>query len=139
MGKQGVRTPVIAGNWKMHMTCAQSREFMEAFLPLIADTPDDRDLVLAAVMTATMTTGHDDDSEHLFPTDRFRKRMSSAAKNSVSADAPLHISQNTFAKTNAPESVALASSQCSFAQRGTPEAVPWHARDSVVARQRQCL
>ena len=44
MGKQGVRRPVIAGNWKMHMTCAQSREFMEAFLPLIADTPDDRDL-----------------------------------------------------------------------------------------------
>ena len=37
MGKQGVRRPVIAGNWKMHMTCAQSREFMEAFLPLIAD------------------------------------------------------------------------------------------------------
>ena len=52
MGKQGVRRPVIAGNWKMHMTCAQSREFMEAFLPLIADTPDDRDLVQAPPFTA---------------------------------------------------------------------------------------
>ena len=55
MGKQGVRRPVIAGNWKMHMTCAQSREFMEAFLPLIADTPDDRDLVLAPPFTALST------------------------------------------------------------------------------------
>ena len=55
MGKQGVRRPVIAGNWKMHMTCAQSREFMEAFLPLIADTPDDRDLVLAPPFTAIST------------------------------------------------------------------------------------
>ena len=55
MGKQGVRRPVIAGNWKMHMTCAQSREFMEAFLPLVADTPDDRDLVLAPPFTALST------------------------------------------------------------------------------------
>ena len=55
MGKQGVRRPVIAGNWKMHMTCAQSREFMEAFLPLMADTPDDRDLVLAPPFTALAT------------------------------------------------------------------------------------
>ena len=37
------------------MTCAQSREFMEAFLPLIADTPDDRDLVLAPPFTALST------------------------------------------------------------------------------------
>ena len=50
-----MRRPVIAGNWKMHMTCAQSREFMEVFLPLIADTPDDRDLVLAPPFTALST------------------------------------------------------------------------------------
>ena len=54
-------------------------------------------VMVAVVMTATMTAVHDDDSEHLFPTERFRKCMSSAAKKSLSADAPLHISQNTFA------------------------------------------
>ena len=49
-------------------------------------------VMVAVVMTATMTTGHDD-SEHFFPTERFRNCMSSAAKKSLSADAPLHISQ----------------------------------------------
>ena len=94
-------------------------------------------VMVAVVMTATMTTGHNDDSEPLFPTERFRKRMSRATKKPFSADAPLHISQNRFATTNAPEPVPLASS------RTAPSlnyARGWHARVCVVvARQRQCL
>jgi triosephosphate isomerase len=50
-----VRKPVIAGNWKMHMTCAQAREWMTVFLPLIANTPEDRHLVVAPPFTAIST------------------------------------------------------------------------------------
>ena len=39
----------------MHMTCAQARDYMAAFLPLIAETPDDRDVVLAPPFTALST------------------------------------------------------------------------------------
>ena len=39
----------------MHMTCAQARDYMATFLPLIADTPDDRDIVLAPPFTALST------------------------------------------------------------------------------------
>jgi len=31
-----MRTPVVAGNWKMHKTAAESAAFAEAFLPLVA-------------------------------------------------------------------------------------------------------
>ena len=47
---------MIAGNWKMHMTCAQARDWLATFLPLIADTPDDRELVVAPPFTAISTT-----------------------------------------------------------------------------------
>jgi len=50
-----VRKPVIAGNWKMHMTCAQARAWMGTFLPLIAELPDDRHLVVAPPFTAIST------------------------------------------------------------------------------------
>ena len=50
-----MRKPVIAGNWKMHMTCAQAREWMAAFLPLISTTPNDRHLVVAPPFTAIST------------------------------------------------------------------------------------
>ena len=50
-----MRRPVIAGNWKMHMTCAQARDYMATLLPLIAETPSDRDLVLAPPFTALST------------------------------------------------------------------------------------
>ena len=50
-----MRKPVIAGNWKMHMTCAQTRDWMGTFLPLIAETPDDRHLVVAPPFTAIST------------------------------------------------------------------------------------
>ncbi|WP_392351618.1 triose-phosphate isomerase [Parasynechococcus sp.] len=50
-----MRRPVIAGNWKMHMTCAQAREFMAAFLPQLEQTPNDREIVLAPPFTAIST------------------------------------------------------------------------------------
>jgi triosephosphate isomerase len=36
MGAGSARVPVIAGNWKMHKTQAETREFFAAFLPLVA-------------------------------------------------------------------------------------------------------
>jgi triosephosphate isomerase len=50
-----VRKAVIAGNWKMHMTCAEARAFAAAFRPLIADLPDDREVILAPPFTAIPT------------------------------------------------------------------------------------
>tara|TARA_Y100001968_G_scaffold211354_1_gene194507 strand:+ start:405 stop:1133 length:729 start_codon:yes stop_codon:yes gene_type:complete len=50
-----VRKPVIAGNWKMHMTCKEAKEYMEAYLPLISNIPDDRHLVIAPPFTAIST------------------------------------------------------------------------------------
>jgi triosephosphate isomerase len=43
---------VIAGNWKMHMTCAEAQVFADAFKPLVADLPDDREVLLAPPFTA---------------------------------------------------------------------------------------
>tara|TARA_B100002051_G_scaffold133071_1_gene126491 strand:+ start:462 stop:1160 length:699 start_codon:yes stop_codon:yes gene_type:complete len=39
----------------MHMTCAQARDYMAAFLPLIKDIPEDRQVVLAPPFTALST------------------------------------------------------------------------------------
>ena len=50
-----MRKAVIAGNWKMHMTCAEARAFAASFRPLIADLPDDREVVLAPPFTAIPT------------------------------------------------------------------------------------
>ncbi len=50
-----MRKAVIAGNWKMHMTCAEARAFAAGFRPLIADLPDDREVVLAPPFTAIPT------------------------------------------------------------------------------------
>jgi triosephosphate isomerase len=52
-----VRKAVIAGNWKMHMTCAEARAFAEAFRPLVASLPADREVVLAPPFTAIPTLG----------------------------------------------------------------------------------
>ena len=46
---------VIAGNWKMHMTCAEAQAFANAFLPLVASLPSDRDVLLAPPFTAIAT------------------------------------------------------------------------------------
>tara|TARA_Y100001968_G_C19411144_1_gene746356 strand:+ start:356 stop:1081 length:726 start_codon:yes stop_codon:yes gene_type:complete len=50
-----VRTPVIAGNWKMNMTCEESKLYMSEFLPLIASSPTDREIVIAPPFTAIST------------------------------------------------------------------------------------
>ena len=47
-----MRKTVIAGNWKMHMTCAEARAFAEAFRPQIAGLPADREVVIAPPFTA---------------------------------------------------------------------------------------
>jgi triosephosphate isomerase len=46
---------VIAGNWKMHMTCAEAQEFASVFLPLVASLPSDREVLLAPPFTAIAT------------------------------------------------------------------------------------
>ena len=46
---------VIAGNWKMHMTCAEAQAFASAFLPLVASLPRDREVLLAPPFTAIAT------------------------------------------------------------------------------------
>ncbi len=46
---------VIAGNWKMHMTCAETRDFAATFRSLIADMPKDRQVIIAPPFTAIPT------------------------------------------------------------------------------------
>ncbi len=50
-----MRKAVIAGNWKMHMTCAEAQAFADAFRPLVADLPADREVVIAPPFTAIPT------------------------------------------------------------------------------------
>lgn len=40
-----MRTPLMAGNWKMYKTISETRAFFEAFLPLIGNAAD-RDIVI---------------------------------------------------------------------------------------------
>ena len=46
---------VIAGNWKMHMTCEETRVFAAAFRALIQGLPDDRQILIAPPFTAIPT------------------------------------------------------------------------------------
>jgi triosephosphate isomerase (TIM) len=46
-----VRKIVIAGNWKMHKTQAESLEFLQEFLPQLDATPESRDVVLCVPFT----------------------------------------------------------------------------------------
>ena len=50
-----MRKPVIAGNWKMNMTCAQAKQYMSEFLPLLKDAPTDRTVIIAPPFTAIST------------------------------------------------------------------------------------
>jgi triosephosphate isomerase len=50
-----VRKAVIAGNWKMHMTCEETRVFAAAFRPLIEDLPADRQVVISPPFTSIPT------------------------------------------------------------------------------------
>ena len=48
-----MRKPVIAGNWKMNMTCAEAIEYMRVLIPLLKDIPKkDREVVIAPPFTA---------------------------------------------------------------------------------------
>ncbi|ARV58327.1 triose-phosphate isomerase [Nostocales cyanobacterium HT-58-2] len=46
-----MRKIVIAGNWKMYKTQAESLEFLRGFLPSLDETPQDREVVLCVPFT----------------------------------------------------------------------------------------
>jgi triosephosphate isomerase (TIM) len=46
---------IVAGNWKMHKTAAQTREFLDAFLPLTPQLPESVEIVIAPPFTAIPT------------------------------------------------------------------------------------
>jgi len=46
-----MRRTVIAGNWKMHKTQAESLEFLQTFLPELENTAEDREVILCAPFT----------------------------------------------------------------------------------------
>lgn len=47
-----MRKIVIAGNWKMFKTQAESLEFLQGFLPTLENTPQEREVLLCAPFTA---------------------------------------------------------------------------------------
>jgi triosephosphate isomerase (TIM) len=46
-----VRKKVIAGNWKMFKTQAESEDFLKGFLPALEETPSGRDVILCVPFT----------------------------------------------------------------------------------------
>jgi triosephosphate isomerase (TIM) len=46
-----VRKIILAGNWKMFKTQAETRAFVQGFKPLVDDAPSDRDIVLCVPFT----------------------------------------------------------------------------------------
>lgn len=50
-----MRKIIIAGNWKMHKTQAESQEFLQVFKPLLYDTDESREVVLCIPFTALGT------------------------------------------------------------------------------------
>ncbi|WP_421657032.1 triose-phosphate isomerase [Leptothermofonsia sp. ETS-13] len=50
-----MRRIVIAGNWKMYKTQAEALEFLQGFIPLISETPEDREVVLCVPFTALVS------------------------------------------------------------------------------------
>ena len=57
-----MRQTVIAGNWKMHMTCAETKNFLKDFIPLIENTNTNRNIVIAPPYTAISTFASFSDS-----------------------------------------------------------------------------
>jgi triosephosphate isomerase len=53
-----MRRTIVAGNWKMHKTAAQTRAFFEAFLPLAAAISGNVEIVVAPPFTA-LPAAHD--------------------------------------------------------------------------------
>jgi len=60
-----LRKSVIAGNWKMHMTCAEAKSYLEEFIPLIKNIKDDRKVVIAPPFTAISTFSNHSDFDYL--------------------------------------------------------------------------
>ena len=50
------RTPLIAGNWKMHKTIAEAEEFIQALLPRVS-TADGVDVAICPTFTALARDG----------------------------------------------------------------------------------
>lgn len=50
------RRPILAANWKMHKNVAETREFLDVFLPLVNDLPE-REIVIAPPFTALSAAG----------------------------------------------------------------------------------
>ncbi|MBW4477292.1 MAG: triose-phosphate isomerase [Tolypothrix brevis GSE-NOS-MK-07-07A] len=46
-----MRKIVIAGNWKMFKTQAESQEFLQGFMPTLQETPEEREVVLCVPFT----------------------------------------------------------------------------------------
>jgi triosephosphate isomerase len=51
LAKLPVRKIVIAGNWKMFKTQAESQEFLQEFLPALEETPQEREVLLCSPFT----------------------------------------------------------------------------------------
>ena len=60
-----MRKPVIAGNWKMNMTCSQAIEYLNIFLPQIANAPTDRTIVIAPPFTAISSVANSIETSNL--------------------------------------------------------------------------
>jgi len=60
-----LRKSVIAGNWKMHMTCAEAKSYLEKFIPLIKNIKDDRKVVIAPPFTAISTFSDHSDFDYI--------------------------------------------------------------------------
>jgi triosephosphate isomerase (TIM) len=54
---------IVAGNWKMHKTGAQTRAFFDAFVPLIEAIPPRAEIVIAPPFTA-LAAAHDVLAQH---------------------------------------------------------------------------
>lgn len=50
-----MRKIIIAGNWKMHKTQAESLEFLQEFLPHLEETPENREVILGVPFTSLST------------------------------------------------------------------------------------
>jgi triosephosphate isomerase len=50
------RKPVLAANWKMYKTVAETRDFLKVFLPLVNNLPE-REVVIAPPFTALSAAG----------------------------------------------------------------------------------
>ncbi len=60
-----MRKSVIAGNWKMHMTCAEAKSYLGEFIPLIKNINEDRKVVIAPPFTAISTFSDHSDFDYL--------------------------------------------------------------------------